>query len=135
MTSSPVDIDTTQEPFGYELQLDLYGCNLDIIKDKSRLKEFVVGEDGEGGIIKLIGMVKYGEFECPHFGHTSPKTSGYSFKQWIETSLISGHFSEARGTAYINVFSCMKFDPVLVEDFAILFFRAKDKRSHFVTRW
>lgn len=117
------------EPFGWELQLDLYGCRKDLITSSTQLQKFVTG------LLKLIDMKAFGTFECPHFGHTSPKTSGYSFKQWVETSLVSGHISEARGSLYLNVFSCKFFDQRQVEDYALLFFHAKDKRSAMRTRW
>lgn len=107
-----------EEPYGYELQLDLYDCDLAVITDPKALEKFV------DQLVDLIGMVKFGNFECPHFGHASPKTSGYSFWQPIETSLVSGHVSDERRALYLNVFSCMYFDYSAVIAFAMQYFTA-----------
>jgi S-adenosylmethionine/arginine decarboxylase-like enzyme len=116
------------EDYGYELQLDLYGCDMRFVNDAERLRRFV--EE----LVRRIDMVAFGEFVCPHFGHTSPKTSGYSFQQWIETSMISGHVREANGTLYLNVFSCKEFDPKVVIRFSYQYFNAKHHRARMRVR-
>lgn len=70
-------------------------------------------------------MKRYGEPLIPHFGHENPITSGYSMVQLIETSSITGHFSEYKKSAYINIFSCAWYDPEKTAEFAQKFFEAK----------
>jgi S-adenosylmethionine/arginine decarboxylase-like enzyme len=89
--------------FGWELVLDLKDCN-DKIKDKNKLKVFI------NKLCQNIDMITYGEPLIEHFGHNNDVTSGYSIAQLIETSLISGHFSEKYRTAHINIFSCKPFN-------------------------
>lgn len=115
------------EPYGWELQLDLYGCNPELTGSATTLGHFTAM------LIKKIGMEKYGPFRCEHFGHTSAKTAGLSFQQWIETSQISGH--EANGKLYLNVFSCQLFDPEVVVALAVDFFTADAFVKHWRVRY
>lgn len=92
------------EPFGWELQLDLQYCNLEKLRSKEFLQEYV------DAVVEAIGMKKFGDLIVEHFGHANPKTSGFTFVQLIETSNISGHLSEDRRSAHINIFSCAQFD-------------------------
>jgi S-adenosylmethionine/arginine decarboxylase-like enzyme len=39
-----------------------------------------------------------------------PEAAGYSLVQLIETSAVTGHFCDASGDAYLDVFSCKDFD-------------------------
>jgi hypothetical protein len=142
MTDDVIEVDAAHEikdwqwddePYGWELQLDLYGCDRQALTDADLLEQFVAE------LVKRIEMVAFGPFECPHFGHTSPKTAGYSFKQWIETSLVSGHEAVddryQGGKLYLNVFSCVGFDKDVVIAFATKFFSAKAYRQQFRTRY
>jgi S-adenosylmethionine/arginine decarboxylase-like enzyme len=54
--------------------------------------------------------------------------------QLIETSCISGHFSEWWGSAYINIFSCKKFSAQKAKVFTAKFFRAKKVKARIIAR-
>jgi S-adenosylmethionine decarboxylase len=114
--------------FGYELILDLSGCDVGVMSSKKKLTEYV------NKLCKLIKMKKYGKTHLPYFGLEKPFTKGYSLLQFIETSSITGHFSEHWGKSYINIFSCKKFDHTLAKKFTIEFFKAKKVRNHFLIR-
>lgn len=101
--------------FGWELIIDIKDCN-ERIKDKKSLKSFITK------LCKTINMKPYGKALIEHFGHKSDITSGYSIAQLIETSLISGHFSEKYKTAHLNIFSCKHFDFTLATNFCLTFF-------------
>lgn len=103
--------------WGLEVQVDLGGCDPDIIRDADLIKEFVIQ------LCDLIKMKRFGECTVVHFGEDE-KVAGYSMTQLIETSLISGHFANQTNAAYINVFSCKEFDPRVVEDFCSAYFKA-----------
>ena len=108
--------------------MNLSGCDLKIIKSRKKLKEYV------DTLCKLIDMKQYGRTLIPHFGHSEPQTAGYSLVQLIETSSITGHFSELWLTAYINIFSCRTFDHKKAEGFTKTFFKAKKMKSRFIVR-
>ncbi len=125
---------TSQSPkvkkaiFGYELILDLSGCALSIMSSKDKLTEYV------DKLCNLIGMKKYGETQLPYFGLEKPFTKGYSLLQFIETSSITGHFSEHWRKSYINIFSCKKYDHKLAEKFTKDFFKAESIKATFLIR-
>jgi S-adenosylmethionine/arginine decarboxylase-like enzyme len=114
--------------FGYELILDLRDCDHKVITSRKKLKEYV------DRLCKLIKMKKYGKPLIPYFGENAEYTKGYSLVQLIETSSITGHFSEFWNTAYINIFSCKEYDRELAKRFTVQFFKAKRVRNHFLIR-
>ena len=114
--------------FGWELILNLYDCNLEVISSKKKIQEFV------DRLCKLIKMVKFGRTWIPYFGIKKPHTKGYSLVQLIETSSITGHFSEEKKSAYINIFSCKAYDHKKARDFTTRFFRAKRVKATLLIR-
>ena len=114
--------------FGYELIMDLYDCDLDVMSSADKLKEYV------DKLCPLIKMEKYGKTLLEYFGTKKPHTKGYSLLQFIETSSITGHFSEHWRISYINIFSCKTFDPAVAKAFTKRFFKAKKMKARFITR-
>ncbi|OIO37637.1 MAG: hypothetical protein AUJ75_03875 [Candidatus Omnitrophica bacterium CG1_02_49_10] len=114
--------------YGKELILDLHDCDLDVISSKKKLAEYATK------ICKILKMKKYGKTLLPYFGLKKPYTQGYSMLQFIETSSITGHFSEHWKTAYINIFSCMPFDRARAREFTRKFFKAKRLHNRYITR-
>jgi S-adenosylmethionine/arginine decarboxylase-like enzyme len=77
-------------------------------------------------------MKRFGECRVVHFGKED-RVAGYSMVQLIETSLISGHFSDMTGVASIDIFSCRPYDPDQGARFSLDFFEGEDMKVH-VTR-
>jgi len=118
----------TKKVFGYELVLNLYNCDKDVITSKKKLQEYI------DKLCKLIKMKKYGKTLIPYFGEKAEFTKGYSLVQLIETSSITGHFSDYWATAYINIFSCKKYDHELARKFTRQFFKSKKMTSKLLVR-
>lgn len=116
------------EPYGLEVVLDLHGCDPKIIKSRSALRSFV------NKMCKLLKMKRFGKTLIPHFGHDDPVTCGFSLLQFIETSSITGHFSELWNSAYINIFSCRMFDAKKAISFTKKFFKAKQINARKIIR-
>lgn len=114
--------------YGYELVMDLYGCQRRILTSKTKLQEYT------DKLCKLIKMKKYGKTLLPYFGKQRAFTKGYSLVQLIETSSITGHFSDYWGRAYINIFSCRKFDHKIAREFTRQFFQAEKVKNRFLIR-
>ncbi len=114
--------------YGYELVMDLEGCAKEVLTSRRKLKEYV------DKLCKLIKMKPYGKTLIPHFGTKVSFTKGYSLVQLIETSSITGHFSEFWRTAYINIFSCKKYNHDLAKKFTHQFFKANGIKTKFITR-
>jgi len=113
--------------FGMELQVDLYGCNANYIRDESKIYDFVIE------LCELIKMKRFGDPTIVRFGE-DPSITGYSMCQLIETSLISAHFAESKNSVYLNVFSCKDFSPDDVVIFASKYFKAKNVEQNLTIR-
>ena len=115
--------------WGWETQLDLHDCNVEMIDDEAAVQRYA------RELVVLIDMVPYGEPMTPRFGFACPATAGLSLTQLLETSLLSAHFSPSTQCAFINIFSCKIYNPETVRDFSIKFFGAKDCTLHFLERY
>jgi S-adenosylmethionine/arginine decarboxylase-like enzyme len=116
-----------QAPWGLLTSLDIYGCNREVILDADQIKRYVTE------LCDLIDMRRFGDCQVVHFGRDE-RVAGYSMVQLIETSLISGHFSNLNSAAYIDVFSCKPYDPEKVAIFSKSFFEGKHMEIHITQR-
>jgi S-adenosylmethionine/arginine decarboxylase-like enzyme len=111
--------------FGWEVIMNLRGCDPEVIGSAEELKRYVKE------ICEKIEMKRYKRTIIYHFGYGEPHTKGYSLVQLIETSAITGHFSELWNSAYINIFSCKKFSYKEAIEFSLYFFKAKPELCEF----
>lgn len=107
-----------ENPWGMSICVDLKDCNLEIMKNADKIKEFV------DKLVKFLGMRKFGETTVVDFGD-DPRVSGFSMMQLIETSLISGHFANNSRAIYFDIFSCKEYPPHKTAEFCKEFFQAK----------
>ncbi len=114
-------------PWGLTLSIDLYECDPDIIRDPDQMSKFTKA------LIKFIDMRAYGETYVMDFGD-SPAVSGISMFQFIETSCISGHFSNKTNAAYLDIFSCKEFSPHETAAFCKQYFKARKMKLHIAFR-
>lgn len=121
---------SVNDQFGQELTIDLYDCDLRKISDGKHIKNYVIKLCDE-----VIDMKRYGEPLVEHFGHENPITSGYSLVQLIETSCVSGHFSEYKKSAYLNIFSCKWFDEKKAAEFTKMWFGATRVKTALQSRF
>ncbi len=94
---------SSKKAWGQHLILDIAGCN-DNICDEATIRAFVKA------LLEAIDMVAYGEPVIEHFAEHVPDAAGYSMVQLIETSAVTGHFSDKNRDAYLDIFSCKPFD-------------------------
>jgi len=90
--------------WGKHLVLDCSSCDREAVRSPDAIRDF--SED----LVASIGMVAYGEPLLAHFAAHLPEAAGYSLVQLIETSAVTGHFCDASGDAYLDVFSCKDFN-------------------------
>lgn len=114
--------------FGWELVMNLYDCDLAAISSKEKIEQYAKE------LCKVIDMLPYGEPQVPYFGQNEPHTKGYSLVQLIETSSITGHFSEFKKSVYLNIFSCKPYDKETALEFTKSWFGAKEVEHHYITR-
>jgi len=92
----------TNSVWGQHLLLDLADCNGNVC-EKNAIATFIQE------LVQAIDMKAYGEPVIVHFAEHSYEAAGYSLVQLIETSAITGHFSDNNRDAYLDIFSCKAF--------------------------
>jgi len=106
--------------------IDLNQCEHKLMKDKKHLALF-------GKLLsKKINMIPYKEPIIKRFGKGNLK--GYSAVQLIETSNITTHLDEHENKAFIDIFSCKKFDSIKAKEFTKKYFKAKKALSKTIER-
>jgi S-adenosylmethionine/arginine decarboxylase-like enzyme len=108
--------------WGQLLSVDLAGCNLNLINNKDSLKKFC------SQICDEIDMIAFGEPLIQRFGKGD--LEGFSLMQFIETSSITAHMDETEKRAFIDIFSCKKFNSKKASDFCKNFFQAKEMKTN-----
>jgi S-adenosylmethionine/arginine decarboxylase-like enzyme len=106
--------------------VDLKNCNLKTMQDKEAIRRYV------STLLKLIDMEPVGELQIARFGNDG--LMGYSFSQFIMTSLLSGHFIEKTRSIYLDIFSCKEYDPGKVVEFSASYFEGTPENVHVTLR-
>jgi S-adenosylmethionine/arginine decarboxylase-like enzyme len=104
--------------WGMQTSIDLKKCNPNMTKSYNHLKKYLYD------LCDLIEMTRFGEPTIIAFGEAD-NVLGYSMTQFIETSLISGHFADETNAAYIDIFSCKVYNPMKAATFTKMYFEAK----------
>jgi len=121
------------KPYGFELILDLNGCNVSTFKRTSLRKYFT-------NLCKAIDMKRcelhfWDDYRVPkEKRQVLSHTKGTSAVQFILTSSIVIHTLDMLEAVYINIFSCKKFDKKVAEQITKEWFGAKKCKSHFIER-
>lgn len=121
------------KPYGYELIIDLHGCDVETF-NRDSLQHFFQ---------RLCDEIKMTRCEL-HFWddvgvpieeqQTSPHTKGTSAVQFILTSTVVVHTLDLLGAVYINIFSCKEYDKDKAEKLTKEWFNAKECTTHFIER-
>ena len=119
--------------FGYELLLDMHGCDVSTFNRVSIKGYFEK-------ICNEIGMVR----EDLHFwdyegipDSERPKEAhllGTSAVQFITTSNIVVHTLDLKGAVYVNIFSCKEYSIKIAREVTCEWFKAKECRTNYFER-
>lgn len=128
-----VGMDRKRKPYGFELILDLHGCDTSKF-NRDCIKEYMIA------ICEAIKMDREDlyfwdydgipEAERPSEAHLL----GTSAVQFISTSNIVIHTLDLLKSVYVNIFSCKPFDRNIAENVTKKWFNADDCRTHFIER-
>jgi S-adenosylmethionine/arginine decarboxylase-like enzyme len=99
------------KPWGLMAVIDLHGCSRERLEDAETIRRFVPT------VVEAIGMRAHGPLMIERFGQG--ELEGWSAMQFIETSSITIHADEFSGRCYVDVFSCMAFDPEVAAAIAV----------------
>ena len=79
-------------------------------------------------------MKKLGDLKIENLQIGNKALDGYSVVQIIHTSSITGHFMDASGDAYIDIFSCKEFNIEEVTTVITKYFNPEKMNKHFLIR-
>ena len=122
-----------ERPYGYELILDLHGCDVSKFNRTSL----------DGYFEKLCKAIKMQKCERyfwddvglpPEKRQTSAQTKGSSAVQFILTSSIVIHTLDLLEAVYVNIFSCKEFDKEVAEKITKEWFGANGCSARFIER-
>jgi S-adenosylmethionine/arginine decarboxylase-like enzyme len=129
-----VYINNTQEKsYGFELIMDLHGCDVSKFT-REDIRTFFVE------LCDLINMQRrdlhfWDDVDTPIAEQqTLPHTKGTSAIQFILTSSIVIHTLDLKGDVYINIFSCKDFDEKAALEFCKEWFSSSNCISHHMVR-
>jgi len=126
-------MDKSEEIYGFELIMDLHGCDVSKFNRTSLDNYFEK-------LCKAIDVVKCERYfwddvgVSPEERQTSPQTKGTSAVQFILTSNIVIHTLDEVGAVYVNIFSCKPFDREVAEQLTSEWFGANKCTTHFIER-
>ena len=126
-------MDESKKPYGYELIMDLHGC------DASKFNRTSLDNYFEE-VCKAVDMKRCELYFWDDVGlppekrQTLPHTKGTSAVQFILTSTIVVHTLDILGTVYVNIFTCKPFERKVAEELTKEWFGANGCRTHFIER-
>ena len=126
-------MDESKKTYGYELIMDLHGC------DVSKFNRMSL-EDYFEKVCKAIDMKRCELYFWDDVGlppekrQTLPHTKGTSAVQFILTSTIVVHTLDMLGAVYVNIFTCKPFEREVAEELTKEWFGANGCRTHFIER-
>ena len=114
------------ECWGQLTHIDLFDCDRELLLSEAKLTEFSLA------LCEKIKMKPHGKPIVDRFGEGD--LFGLSAVQFIETSTITTHLDDQGGRAFIDVFSCKKFDENIAVNFCKNFYRAREVKFNTVMR-
>lgn len=123
----------SRQVYGFELVLDLHGCEAKLF-NRDHIDKFFTD------LCELIEMEKcevhfWDDVGVPeHERQTLPHTKGTSAVCFILTSTIVIHTLNILGSVYVNIFSCKPFDPDVAAEFTSKRFKAESCKRTFIER-
>jgi S-adenosylmethionine/arginine decarboxylase-like enzyme len=126
-------MDAKDKPYGYELILDMHGCDASKFNRKSLENYFEK-------LCKAIDMKRSDLHFWDDVGlppekcQTQAHTKGTSAVQFILTSTIVVHTLEILEAVYVNIFSCKGFDEKVAEEITREWFSANGCNARFIER-
>ena len=121
------------KPYGYELILDLHGCDVSTFNRKSIegfMKTICEAIDMQREDLHFWDYDGVPEEELPTESHLL----GTSAVQFITTSNIVIHTLDLTGALYVNIFSCKKYDAQVAEDVTKKWFHAQQCSARLIER-
>lgn len=116
-------------PWGWLTAIDAAECDAEAINNTDTFQSFI------DELLDRIEMVRIGDLHIFWCDTNDPNKIGYSIYQLLQDSNVSAHFCPAdRNSAYMDIFSCKKYDPELVVEIFQKYFSAGKVHYSTITR-
>lgn len=122
-------MEKANEPFGYLLTLDLYGCKEGACDDITLCYNFL-----EDVVVELKMTKQSPPYIFRSDGVTFPEKAGLSGWVPIIESGIQIHTLVPKNFISIDVYSCKKFEIENIQKFVQDYFKCKEVEMHFIER-
>lgn len=122
-----------EKPYGYELILDLHGCDVSKFNRTSLdnyFEKLCKAIDMKRADLHFWDYEGVPDEELPTEAHLL----GTSAVQFIKTSNIVIHTLDLLRAVYVNIFSCKEYDAKVAEKITNQWFGAKSCKTHFIER-
>jgi S-adenosylmethionine decarboxylase len=113
---TPIDGYNEKKAWGLYTSVDVHNCHPEYIRDKELIQQYVQQ------LSEILKMKCYGATQFTTVGSES-KCEGCAMTQFVDSSLVSGHFAFKSNTAYIDIFSSKYYDPEVISHFTLSYFR------------
>jgi S-adenosylmethionine/arginine decarboxylase-like enzyme len=126
-------MDKSDKPYGYELIMDLHGCDVDKFTRRSigeYMKAVCTAIDMKREDLHFWDYEGVPDEDLPKEAHLL----GTSAVQFITTSNIVIHTLDLLKAVYINIFTCKEFDEKVAEQITKEWFGANGCRTRFIER-
>jgi S-adenosylmethionine/arginine decarboxylase-like enzyme len=126
-------MDESKKPYGYELIMDLHGCDVSKFNRTSLDNYF---EKLCTAIDMKRADLHFWDDEGlpPEERQTLPHTKGSSAVQFMLTSSVVVHTLDLLEAVYINIFTCKPFERKVAEELTKEWFGANGCTAHFIER-
>ena len=108
--------------WGRSCNVNLHGCDNNLLTNPKAIEKFIYQ------LCKVLKMKRHGPTRIDRFG--TGKLKGWSAMQFIETSSITLHCDEFGNRAFIDIFSCKKYNPKPCVSFCKKYFKAKGAKIY-----
>ncbi|MFH0974533.1 MAG: S-adenosylmethionine decarboxylase [Spirochaetota bacterium] len=113
---SPINGYNEKKAWGLYTSVDIHDCHPEYIRDKEMIRQYVLQ------LSEILRMKCFGTTQFTSVG-SEIKCEGCLMTQFVDSSLVSGHFAYKSNTAYIDIFSCKYYDPEVISHFTLSFFK------------
>jgi hypothetical protein len=102
---------------GMDTQIDLSGCDPELIRDSAAIKEFVK---------QLCDIINAKQSGIAQVGHRNERAiAGYSVTQITDTGYVSASVANTKNNLYLNIFSLLPHNPYEAAELGKEFFHAQ----------
>ena len=127
ISPSPINIYDKNKAWGLYTSVDIHDCHPEFIRNEDKIKEYI------SQLSDIMEMKCCGAPQIKNVGSDSQE-EGCSITQFIEASLLTGHFTFKSNKACIDIFSSRYYDPEVISHFTLSYFKGSSYKVNVTVR-